>query len=455
MIEVLVSEDGLTGFIKMSKQEEEPIEITKELLMEALRLNHIKFGIKEETVEKLALRPIYNLKIEIAKGINPINGEDGKINFFVKKDLEYKPEYTLEGVVDYKNLDYFQFVKKDQILCGIIKETLGTDGMNIHGGTVAARDGRSPGYPVGKNTRLIENDTLLTASCDGVVHFVRDTIDVNDLLKISSSLDQHTGNVNFTGDITIDGDVCNGFSVKSGGDIIVRGVVEDSTVEAQGNLHVSKGINGVLNNTIKVMGDLKCNYIENAIVYVEGDIIADYIIDSKIVCMGNIQLSGVNQLVLGGDIKVKGELQAKDIGSEKERMTRIEVIGIKILDTKQIDKLYEERSLYNAKALELLEKAKTIAKIIELKNTEESQQQLVLIKKQMLLIREKIDGGTNRINELENNWTMEYTGAIVCKRKIHQGVKIFFGSERFQFSFDNIEHCRIYSIDGTITQSTL
>lgn len=455
MIEVLVSEDGLTGFIKISKQEEEPIEITKEVLMDALILNHIKFGIKEETVEKLALRPIYNLKIEIAKGVIPINGEDGKVNYFVKKDLEYKPEYTLEGVVDYKNLDYFQFVKKDQILCGIIKETLGTDGMNIHGGIVAARNGRPPGYPVGKNTRLIENDTLLIATCDGVIHYVRDTIDVNDLLKISSSLDQHTGNINFTGDVTIDGDVCNGFSVKSGGNIIVRGVVEDSTIEAQGNLHVSKGINGALNKTIKVMGNLKCNYIENAVVYVEGDIIADYIIDSKIVCMGNIELSGANQLVLGGEIKVKGELKAKDIGSEKERMTRIEVIGIKIIDTLQLEKLYTERELYNTKALELLEKAKTITKIIELQNTEESRHQLALIKKQMLLIREKIAGGTNRINVLENNWTMEYTGAILCKRKIYQGVKIFFGAERFQFSFDNIEHCRIYSTDGEINQSTL
>ena len=394
MIEVLVSEDGLAGFIKFSKQEEEPIELTKELLMETLKLNHIKFGIKEETVEKLALRPIYNLKIEIAKGISPINGEDGKVDFFVKKDLEYKPEYTMEGVVDYKNLDYFQFVKKDQILCNIIKETSGTDGMNIHGDIVPARNGRPPGHPTGKNTRLIENETLLVASCDGVVHFVRNTIDVNDLLKISTSVGQHTGNVNFTGDVTIDGDVCNGFSVKSGGDIIVRGVIEDSTVEAQGNLHVSKGINGSLNKTIIVMGNLKCNYIEKAIVYVEGNIMADYIIDSKIVCMGNIELSGANQLVLGGDIKVKGELKVKDIGTEKERMTRIEVIGVKITDT-------------------------------------------------------------NRIQEIENNGSMVYTGAILCKRKIHQGVRIFFGDELFRFSLDNIEHCRIYFNGGEINQSTL
>lgn len=94
-----------------------------------------------------------------------------------------------------------------------------------------------------------------------MIRFVRGIIDVNDLLKITTSVDQHTGNINFSGNVTIEEDVCNSFSVKSGGDIIVKGVVEDSTIETGGNLHISKGINGSLRNIIKVKGDLKCHYI--------------------------------------------------------------------------------------------------------------------------------------------------------------------------------------------------
>ena len=455
IIEVLVTEDGITGYIKLVKQPGENIETTKELMMEALQLNHIVFGIKEEIIEKLSVRPLYNIKIEVAKGTNPLNGVDGTVNFFVENDMEYKPEFNTEGVVDYKNLDYFQLVKKDQILCGIIKETLGTDGRNIYGGVLPGRTGRAPSYPTGKNTHLIESETLLVASCDGVVHFVRGIIDINDLLKISTNVGQHTGNVNFTGDVTIDGDVCNSFSVKAGGNVIVKGVVEDSTIEAGGNLHISKGISGTSKNTITVMGDLRCHYIENAILYVEGNISADYIIDSKVTCLGNIELSGGNELVLGGEIKVKGELKVKEIGSEKGRTTTIEVIGLKIIDNQLLDKLHMERELYNSKAIELLDKARKLAQLIELENNADFHIQLALVKKQMLLIRERIGSVTYKIQETENNWRMEYTGSVVCKRKLYQGSRIFFGDERFHFSFDNVEHCRIYYNDGEIVQGIL
>jgi uncharacterized protein len=50
---------------------------------------------------------------------------------------------------------------------------------------------------------------------------------------------------------------------------------------------------------------------------------------------------------------------------------------------------------------------------------------------------------------------MEFPGAVVCKRKMYQGVKINFGEERFQFQLDNIEHCRIFWADNTIIQGTL
>jgi uncharacterized protein (DUF342 family) len=455
VIEVLVSEDGITGSIKLVKQAEETVELTKEMLMGALEANRITFGLKDETIEKLASRPIFNIKIEVAKGLAPTPGQDGTIEFFVKNDLDYKPEFETEGTVDYKNLDYFQFVKKDQVLCTITKETPGAEGRNIFGGVIPAKPGRSSGCPTGKNTVMTENDTVLIAACDGVVRFVRGIIDINDLLRIYTSVDQHTGNINFTGDVTIEGDVCNSFSVRSGGNIIVKGVVEDSIIEAGGNLHISKGINGTLKNTITVNGDLKCHYIENAIIHVQGNIMADYIIDSKVTCMGNIELSGGNEIVLGGEIKVKGELRAKEIGSEKERITNIEVIGEKIMDNELLEKLYAEREMYSIKGIELLEKSKNLSQLVEHDNSEELYDQLQLAKKQMFLIKQKLSESALKIQEAEKNWAMLYAGAIVCKRKLYRGVNIHFGDKKLQFSLDNIEHCRIYYDEGDVVQGTL
>lgn len=453
LAEVLISDDGMTGYIKLTKLDEKPI--TKDQMLEALKASNIVYGIKESSIEKLAARPIFNIKIEVAKGLPPIDGEDGQITYFVKRDSEYQPEYSLEGNIDYKNLDYFQIVKKDQVLCEIIKETQGTEGMNILGCAVSAKYGKAPISPVGKNTQLIDDDTKLIATCDGVVKFARDKIDINDMLKIPSNVDQLTGNINFTGDINIDGDVCNGFSVKSEGNVIVKGVVENASIQAGGNVHISKGINGSGESGIAIGGDLRCKYIENAVIQVQGNIAADYIIDSKIVCMGNIELAGSRELVLGGELKIQGELKAKDIGSEKERVTRIEVLGKEISDIDEINKLKKEIVICNNNIQEYLEKANKLSQLIKIKDSSEISEQLNMVKKQIRMLQDQIEYKNIQKQKLENEWIMEYPGAVICKRRLYQGVRINFGEARFHFDFDNIEHCKIFWSDGEVIQGSL
>jgi uncharacterized protein (DUF342 family) len=454
LIEVTASDDGMTGFIKLIKQGENPEPVTKEQLMAALQENRIVYGIKESSVEKLAARPIYNIKIEVAKGIPSVHGQDGTVTYYVKRDSEYKPEINLEGTIDYKNLDYFQLVKKDQVLAEITKETEGTEGTNIYGAAVPTKSGRPASSPVGKNTHLIQDDTLLVSDCDGVIRFLRDTIDVNDILKINGNVDQLTGNIHFTGDVTIEGDVTDGYSVISGGNLIVKGVVEDASIEAAGNVHISNGINGGGERSIHVGGNLKCKYIEHANIHVEGNINADYIIDSNVTCMGNIELKGSRELIVGGDIKVFGELQAKDMGTESGRNTKIEVIGVKIMDTEGIEKLTKERDEL-ASRLQLLAENTQKLNQARMSASDEVMDQLALAKKQILVIRDKVDQLNYQIQQLEKDWTMEFPGAIICKRKIYQGVKIIFGEERYNFTLDNIEHCRIFWADGRIVQGTL
>ena len=454
LIEVLPSDDGMTGFIKLVKQGENPAPATKEQMMEALKANRITYGIKEASLEKLAARPIYNIKIEVAKGLPPVYGKDATVTYYVKRDSEYRPEINLEGEVDYKNLDYFQIVKKDQVLAELTKETEGSEGVNVYGAAIPTKSGRPIASPQGKNTRLEQDDTVLVADCDGVIHFIRDIIDVNDMLRVNSNVDQLTGNINFTGDVTIEGDVSDGYSVKSGGNIIIKGVVEDAAIEAAGNVHISKGINGGGKHRIFAGGNLKCKYIEHANIYVEADINVDYIIDSNVTCMGNIELAGSRELVVGGELKVLGELRAKDIGSESERATKIEVLGVKMMDSVTIDKLTKERDELNERVRILAESYQKMSQA-RMNAADDFITQLSITKKQIIVIREKIDQLNFRIQQLEKDWTMDFPGAVICKRRLYQGVKISFGEEKFHFELSNLEHCRIFWADGKIIHGTV
>ncbi|MDD2217471.1 MAG: FapA family protein [Eubacteriales bacterium] len=456
IIEITVDDDAMTAYVKLYKMEHENPENIHEIINAALDAAKIVYGRKEEVIKKLAARPIFNIKIDVAKGDPPTHGTDGEVLYLVKKNSEYAPEYNIEGNTDYKNLDYLQLVKKGQILCHIKKESVGSEGINVFGKPVAGKNGRPPLNPIGKNTELSEDGTMLFASLDGQVDFTKDKVNINDLLKIREHVNMMTGNIDFSGDVNVGGDVQSGFSVKSGANISINGVVESADLIATGNVRVSKGINGVGSECIYVGGDLKCKYIENAVIFVEGDIYADYIINSRITCNGNIFLKGSRELVAGGEVKLRGELHAKDIGSEMEWSTKIHFIETHIIgDEMEINKLKAQNEEYLAN-MKLL--SEVIAKFSGFRSIDVSPQikeQVKSIKNQIVLIKEKISENTGVINKLESELTYEYHGSVNCKRKLYRGVKIKFGTEIFNFNLESLEHCKIYYLDGKIIQTTL
>ncbi len=472
-ISVIVSDNNMIGYIKLEKKTEEEGQsagqdkaeddneverhelLTEDRLKQALKEKGITFGIKEDNISMLVKRPIYGLKIEVAKGEAPVDGEDGHVEFYVKRDSEYKPEYKDEEKIDFKNLEHFQQVTEGQMLCKIIKETDGKSGKNVFGTEVPARRGRPPVSPFGKNTVFNEDGTILFAAKNGVVRFLKDHIDINEVMQIRSSVDHMTGNIRFPGDVIIDGDVRNGFSVRSGGSIIIKGVVEGAYIEADGDISIGKGINGSGGEKVIAGGNLKSGYIESARLQVEGNITTDYIIESDIKCGGDITLIGRNELIIGGSIKLSGELTAKFIGNERERPTRIEIIGIVFSDVKGIEEAKKERDEYTGSAAKLVEILKQFDLSAELDEDDPRTAQISLLKQQLSLFKQKIDAASLKIKRLEDESRIEYPGAVKCKKKIYQGVKIYFGNDMFQFDLDDIENSRIFWSDGEIIHGAL
>ena len=451
-IDVQVSDDGMTGYIKMEEVEDASDAIDLSQLKEALEREKIVFGISENVLEKLAQKPIYKIRMQVARGIDPVDGKNGQVLYHVEKDADYHPDYTEEGTVDYKSLNYFQTAKKDQLLCEIIPETEGTAGTNIYGVAIPPRRGNPAASPMGKNTVLSEDGTRLFAACDGVIKYTRDKVDIQETLNIPTNVDQLTGNIHFSGDVVVGGDVCDGFSVKSGGDIIVKGVVECAELEAAGSIHISKGINGGDRADIVAGGDFRSLYIENAVLHVQGNIYADYIIGSIVTCSGNIELMGRKELIIGGDIKICGNINAREIGNESERVTVIEVLGIETTDTESINQMKKERESYAGNLKAFSEAIQQFNALRESHSEALPEEQYEAARRQISLMKDKISILTHQIRKLEEAGRIEYNGMIVCKKKIHQGVTICYGEQRNGPYTDGREHCKIYWQDGEIQQ---
>ncbi len=455
-IEVETSQDSMKLFVKFIKppkgQEFTP---TKELVMEAIEAAGVVFGVKEDLIEKLIARPIYNIKIQVGEGEPAKEGKDGFVDYYVVKDSEYKPEVNEDEDVDFKNLDYFQMVTKGQMLAYIHFPETGADGKDLFGRELPGRDGKEAKSPAGKNTELNEDGTMLYSACDGIVNYVGDTVNINDVIHIAGNVDNNTGNINFSGDVIIEGDVSEGFAVTAGGSIIVKGVVESCQIEAGGDVQIVKGVNGGDGSHIKVGGDLRSPYIEHATVDVDGDILAESIIESEVTCEGDIDISNAGKGVLvGGTVNVKGNLVVKTLGNENERITNIKIIGIETGIQDEITSLNVEKET----ALKNVEKLKSARRKIFQPMLEEDSpvaKQIKQIDTQVNMLLDKIDEISKKIQELKDKWSYEYHGGIVCKGKMFYGTRIYFGDQRYQFNTESLDHCRIYWEEGEIINANL
>lgn len=460
LIEVEISSDGMTAFIKLIKnEEEEPPVFEKEDLMAALSDKEVVFGINEAIIEKLAARPIFNLRMKVADGRPKENGINGSYHCLIQRDEEFRPVFDDEEKIDYKNVSSFQIVDKDQTLCTIEKETAGTDGTDVFGKAITAKAGQKPSVKEGKNTYFTEDGKELRSSCEGVVKYVGHLITVNNILHVQSNVDITTGNIDFAGDVTIDGDVCCGFRVKTRGNLVIKGVVEEADIEAEGNVHVAKGINSGRHKKIKIGKTLRSKYIENSQIEVGGEIYSDYIIDSVVKCGGNIKLSGEQEVIAGGQVEVGGELSVKDIGTDREYPTTIRITGVPKIDQEKLKKYEGKLAKKQEKLQELVQGEKAALQIIE--EQKKARDRTVFermsklyrnINEQKVKITGEIEQLNSKIDTLKEKAPLEFFGSIICRRRLYQGVKIVFGDEIFKFESDFLEHSHIYWDKGEIIQ---
>ncbi|MDR2356109.1 MAG: FapA family protein [Clostridiales Family XIII bacterium] len=448
-IRINVNADNTEAAVLLGQApDDRPAPLTQEDLLRAATNARIAFGLDKATLRALAEGPLLDTEIPIARGIPATDGTDGFAVFHVKKSDEFKPNYGGDDAkpVDYKNVDVFQLVEKGSVLCEITQPTQGTDGTNVYGGVIPARPGKPALNPRGTNTDWSEDGSKLLAAVTGVVNFNGTVINVMEQLRIAGDVDLSTGNVRFGGDIVIRGSVNENFIVECGGNLIVKGKIGGADVRVGGNLIVAEGVNGSRQRSIIVDGFMRARYIENGAIKVKGDLFADYIIDSNVECRGNISLSGAKSVLVGGRTAVFGELSANYMGNERGIRTRVELLESPV-DEEALMRLMTERERLCAA---IKSNAENVSKLRLLMN-QSDKPEIAMLHKQLAEQAPMLKGKLRLLEEellrVKGEGKAQYPGRIVCRRILYSGVDIFAGGLMLQRDHRNLEHCKL-SIDG-------
>ena len=298
-------------------------EMGSAMLADALEKAGVKTGIDPQSMVEIFRQVHYLRLIPVAFGQPETEGEDGYVTEKYPRELPREVVIDEQGVADYRAMNYVQIIKKDDVICEITPPVKGTPGMRLDGKPILPRAVQAAKVPCGVNTTLTEDGLRLVATMDGHLEYSNGAFHVRPVLEIHGDVDYNTGNIDFIGDVQITGDVRENFSVHATGSITVDGIVEGATVDAGGDLTITRGVVGDNRAVLKCGGVFRVKYLENSRVYAGGSVYADCIMTSEVYSDQSIEVVEGRGSIIGGTL-IAGELiRANMIGAQSGRKTEL------------------------------------------------------------------------------------------------------------------------------------
>lgn len=298
-------------------------EMSVDQIHDILKTNGIVFGIDEQAIEDAVIQKSYFRFIKIASGVPVKHGKHGKaLEFFLRKPIiDLKPDE--HGRVDYKNLNLYQTITKDEVICEYLPPEPGQDGTSVYGKVIKAREGKPAMTMMGENTYVTEDRRQLKASIPGRIYFYNSSFNIQSCLEIHGNIDNSTGNLSFPGDVIIYGDVMSGFEIKAHGNITVHGMVEAATIYSDSDIILTSGINGDDHGLLVAKGNIISKFIQNCTVRAEESVHSDSLIWSQVYCNGSVCVDTGKGAVIGGSIVARNEVNAITLGNQRSQKLSI------------------------------------------------------------------------------------------------------------------------------------
>ena len=317
-------------------------EVTEQAVREAMALNGIRYNIDEDALKQAFTNG--GLSVLLAKGDPPVDGRNGYLVYHFERKSGAQMKADEFGNVDFRDLGLIENIEKDTVIADIFAETTGTPGRDIRGIEIPQYPGKPAKISVGNGVALSEDGEHLLAAVQGNLRWNKDHFVVDKELVVSD-IDLSVGNIDFIGDITIKGNVNEGFVVRSGGNISIAGNVTGATIEADGNITAKLGF---VSSKITAGGDITVNFGENSEITAEGSIKAQSFVGCTVVCNGPLTVVGGKSVIVGGKYTCLSDIEVNYIGSDSYVRTMIVLGNVAVLaeelnDLKKRLKEYESQ----------------------------------------------------------------------------------------------------------------
>ena len=256
--------------------------------------------------------------------------------------------------IDYKDLETVVSVTKGTILASKTPATQGENGYTVTGKSIAAKPGKDEKLAAGKSTALSPDRLQVISEIDGQPILRDKTVTVESVFVVDGDIDYTTGNINFAGSVRVIGNVVSGFSLKASENIDIEGLVEDSFIEAGGDVLIKGGIQGANKGMVKAGGNVNALFIERATVEAGKCITAGQSLHSNLLAGDQVVVTLEKGQICGGSVSARNFVLANIIGADSGTFTEI-AVGFEPLEKAKLEELKAEKIQREA-ALEEAEK---------------------------------------------------------------------------------------------------
>jgi len=215
---------------------------------------------------------------------------------------------------------------------------------------------------------------------------------------VKGDLDLSVGNVAFCGKaLTIAGNVLPGFKVRCKGDVVIQKNVNNAEVLTHGKLEVGGSIVGeeVL---LRSKEDMSVGFVENGpVLETLGNLtINDFMVQGKAKVGGDLVAVKGNGTIVGGVLVVGGSIYVKDLGSDGEVVTEINV-GINPALEVRRKKLDEEMAIWPERLNQTIKNIGTLEAMLKEDSEMPPEKQALLAK--MMAVMPKLMERVNLLSE--------------------------------------------------------
>lgn len=294
-------------------------------VMEALKGKGVIFGIDQEAILDFMEDRCYNTDYIFAEGRAPSIGHDGRVEYHFNTNPSLKPKRNEDGSVDYHTLNTISTVFEGDLLATLIPEDRGEPGKDVTGRDIPTRGVKPAHFSYGKDIRVSEDGLELFSEVTGHVTLSSGKVLVSRVYDVPADVDNSTGNIDFDGNVHIKGNVRSGFAISARGDVIVDGVVEGAFIQAEGQIIVKQGIQGMQKGILDARGNVIASFIESAKVFSGGYVESGSILYSEVNAAEDINVLEKKGVIVGGVVRAGGKIETMMAGSEMGATTKLEV----------------------------------------------------------------------------------------------------------------------------------